>query len=306
MMILKKMKKVIFNPNLLLVHMCQHWPFRCISDENYLKLFFKTYQGKMLNLNNPKTFNEKLQCLKLYDRRPEYTVLSDKFLVRDYIKEKIGEEYLIPLLGVWDSAEQIDFDMLPNQFVLKCNHDSGSVIICDDKSRLNKKAVIGKLEKALKCQYFWTSREWNYHDIQPKVVAEQFMVDESGCDLKDYKFFCFDGMPKFIQVDAGRFSNHKRNFYTIDWEFIPVEYGCPNDSSMDVEKPKQLEHMLELATELSRGIPHVRVDFYIVRNHIYFGELTFHHGGGAMKVDPFSYDELWGDYLALPEKYINC
>lgn len=299
-MILSKIIKVIKKPGIILVHMCQHWPFRCISDESYLKLFFRVSQGKKLDLNNPVTFNAKLQWLKLYDRKPEYTLMTDKYLVREYIKEKIGEEYLIPLLGVWDDANEIDFDKLPEQFVLKCNHDSGSVYVCKNKAEMNKKAVIKKMNKSLKSQYYWASREWNYHDIVPKVIAEQYMVDESGCDLKDYKFFCFDGVPKFIQVDVGRFTNHRRNFYTANWEFIPVEYGCANDANLKVEKPELLDKMKELASILSKEMSHLRVDFYIVQNQIYFGELTFHHGGGVMYVNPSSYDELWGSYLKLP------
>lgn len=301
----EKIKKCFRNPALLLLHMCQYWPFRCISDEAYLKLFFRVYQGFKLNLNNPETFNAKLQWLKLYDRRPKYTIMSDKYLVRDYVKETIGEDYLIPLLGVWDYADQIDFDKLPNQFVLKCNHDSGSIIVCTDKANFNKEVAVKKLNKALSRQYYWTSREWNYRGIQPRVIAEKYMIDKKVSDLKDYKFFCFDGIPRFIQLDSGRFTDHKRNFYTTEWEIIPVEYGCPNDFNLDIKSPPQLDQMMKLAKTLSKGMPHVRVDFYIVDSRIYFGELTFHHGGGAMNVDPFYYDKLWGEYLKLPEKYVG-
>lgn len=271
----------------------------------YLKIFYSAYQNRKLDLDNPKTFNEKLQWLKLYDRKDEYTMMSDKYLGRKYVKEKIGDKYLIPLLGVWSSAQEIDFDKLPDKFVLKCNHDSGSVVICQDKDSFIKYSAIKKLNKALKRQYYWTSREWNYKNIKPQIIAEKFMTDESGTELTDYKFFCFDGIPKFIQVDAGRFSNHIRNFYTPNWEFINVEYGCPNDIDANINRPNLLDEMFRLAKILSSGIPHVRVDFYIAEGKIYFGELTFHHGGGVMVLNPFSYDETWGSYLRLPPKN-NC
>ena len=294
---MNKIKKAITNPTLLITHLCRYWPFRYISDERYLKLFFKAHQGKKLNLDDPKTYNEKLQWLKLFDRCEEYTMMSDKYLVRDFIKEKIGDEYLIPLLGVWDKASDIDYSKLPDQFVLKCNHDSGSVIICKDKKTFNKVIAEKKLRKALKKQYFWKSREWNYKNIKPRIIAEKYMVDETGNDLKDYKLFCFSGEPKFIQVDAGRFVDHVRNFYT-------TEYGCKNDKELVIEKPEKLAEMLNLARILSKDIIHVRVDFYISNGNIYFGELTFHHGGGVMRIEPWSYDVLWGNYLELG-KVIN-
>lgn len=303
-MFINKIKKAVNNPRLFLTHLCQYWPFRYISDENYLKLFFRAHQGYKLDLENPKTFNEKLQWLKLYERRPEYALMTDKYLVREYIKEKIGEEVLIPLLGVWENAKDIDFNKLPNSFVLKCNHDSGSVVVCSDKNKLDIAETIKKLNKALKIQYYWKSREWNYHDIKPRIIAEKYMTDESGVGLTDYKFFCFNGVPSFIQLDRGRFVNHIRNFYTSNWEYIPVEYGCKNDPSLEIEKPIQFEKMMKYAKKLSKGIPHVRVDFYISGGKIYFGELTFHHGGGAMNVVPFSYDEEWGKLLELPNKFI--
>lgn len=298
---MNKIKKALSNPILLITHLCRHWPFRCISDKKYLELFFRAHQGKKLNLSDPKSFNEKLQWLKLYDRRDEYTMMSDKYLVREYIKNRIGEEYLIPLLGVWENAKDINYASLPEQFVLKCNHDSGSVVICKNKNNIDKKSVEKKLQRALNRQYYWTSREWNYKNIKPRIIAEKYLVDETENDLKDYKFFCFSGEPRFIQVDSGRFSNHIRNFYTTEWEFIPAEYGCKNDKNMQVNKPNKLNEMLELARLLSKGIPHVRVDFYLVNNKIYFGELTFHHGGGVMKLEPYSYDLLWGSYLNLKE-----
>lgn len=297
--------KKIFNPYLIATHICRHWPFRLISDESYLKMFYCAHQGEKLDLSNPRGYNAKLQWLKLYDRRDCYTMMSDKYLVREYVKKKIGEEYLIPLLGVWDSAEEIDYSSLPNQFVLKCNHDSGSVVICRDKSKLDVEKTNKKLNRHLKKDYYWMSREYNYKKIKRKIVAEQLMTDGDSTELTDYKFFCFNGKPMFIQVDMDRFTDHIRNFYSPEWKFIDVRYGCKNDKKRNISKPRQLSEMLELAHKLSKGYPHIRVDFYVSNGHIYFGELTFHHGGGVMKIAPKRYDYVWGDYLELPQKLIN-
>lgn len=299
-MIIEKIKKVIKNPILILVHMCRYWPFRYISDKKYLELFFKGGQGRKLDIENPKTYTEKLQWLKLYNRKPEYTMMSDKYLVRNYVENKIGEKYLIPLLGVWDSVDEINIDDLPNQFVLKTNHDSGSIIICKDKKIFDWKYARKTLRKALKTQYYWKSREYNYYNINRKIIAEQYMVDKKDGELRDYKFYCFNGEPKFIQVDVGRFSNHIENFYTLQWEFIPVEWGVPNNKDIIKNKPEKLDEMIRLAINLSRGIPHVRVDFYIVNGNVYFGELTFHSSGGIGKIIPELYDYKWGRYLTLP------
>lgn len=298
-MLKKRIKRIIENPLLIILHLCYHRPFNYISDEAFIKLHFKAYQGYNLNLIKPKTFNEKLQWLKLYDRNPKYTSITDKYLVREFVKEKIGEEYLIPLLGVWDNAKQINFKDLPNQFVLKCNHDSGSVIICKDKEKINTKKVIKKINKLLKKQYYWKSREYNYKDINPKVIAEKYMIDEEGQDLKDYKIFCFNGEPKFIQVDIGRFTNHVRNFYTTEWNFIPVEFGKKNNEKIIIEKPSKLKEMLYIAKQLSSEIPMARVDLYVIKGEVYFGEITFHHGGGGEKIEPFEYDEKWGNFINL-------
>jgi hypothetical protein len=299
---MKNVLSKLGNPYLVVSHLCRYFPFRIISDKAYLKLFYRAYQGRSLKLDNPETFNEKIQWLKLYDRNPVYTTLSDKYRVREYVAKKIGEEYLIPLLGVWKSADEIDFDSLPNQFVLKCNHDSGSATVCRDKTKLNYVKTRKKLNKALKYQYYWKSREWNYKDIKRCVVAEEYITNQNDDELTDYKYFCFEGKPAYIQVDSGRFTNHIRNFYDVDWNYIDVEYGIKNN--IDHLDPKPVLHpkMLELASILSEGFPHVRVDFYISKNQIFFGEMTLHHGGGVMVVNPRKYDIEWGKLLTLPAK----
>lgn len=291
--------KKITNPWLVLAHMCRHFPLKYLPDNTCIKIFYRAYLGCFPDLNKPQSYNEKLQWLKLYDRNPLYTTLSDKYLVRDFVSERIGEQYLVPLLGVWDHVEEIDYDSLPNQFVLKCNHDSGSVVVCKDKESLDRKIANAKLKKALKTQYFWKGREYNYKDIKRKVIAEEYLCDGEGDELTDYKYFCFDGVPRFIQVDRGRFSKHVRNFYDSDWNFIDVEYGCPNDKVTLDRMPHLHGKMLKLAATLSAGFPHVRVDFYVSKGQVYFGEMTFHHGGGFMTIIPKEYDITWGQYLNI-------
>lgn len=295
----KESFRKIINPWLVLTHMCRYFPFKYLPDKFCLKIFYKAYLGRFPDFKNPMTYNEKLQWLKLYDRNPLYTDLSDKYLVREYVSKKIGEKYLIPLLGVWDRVEDIDYDSLPDQFVLKCNHDSGSVVICKDKASFDVASANKKIKRCLRTQFYWKGREYNYKNINRKIVAEQYMQNEGADELTDYKFFCFDGEPKFIQVDRGRFIDHIRNFYDADWNFIDVQYGCKNDNVTLDAKPVNYDEMLSLAKILSKDFVHVRVDFYNANNKVYFGELTFHHGGGFMSIKPEKYDAVWGDYLNL-------
>lgn len=272
-----------------------------MPDSLYLKTCFQALIGHKLNLKNPKTFNEKLQWLKLYDRNPAYTQMVDKYAVRDYIKNTIGEEYLIPLLGVWDSFEEIDFDTLPNQFVLKTNHDSGTVIICKDKNRFDIGDARKKITRALRKNYYYSGREWPYKNVKPKIIAEKYLVDESGVELKDYKIFAFDGSVKLIQVDFDRFGNHRRNIYTPEWEYISLSILYPSDPSVQIDRPLPLQNLLNLASILSKGIPHVRTDFYVVHDRIYFGELTFYHGSGYEPFNPDSWNEKMGNWIRLPD-----
>jgi hypothetical protein len=271
------------------------WLLRC-------KRRMKINLGYKLNLKNPKTFNEKIQWLKLYGNLEKYTDLVDKYEVRKYIAKTIGEEYLIPLIGVWDRFEDIDFEKLPEQFVLKCNHDSGSVIICKDKSSFDIRKARNKLNECLKQNFYYPSREPQYKNIKPRIICEKYMVDESGIELKDYKFFCFSGEPKIIQVDFNRFTNHKRNLYDVKWNYIPVSLGCPTEPNTAIDKPSNLQEMLDLAKKMSENIPHVRVDFYLIQDKIYFGELTFAHGGGYEKFEPEQFDFEMGSWLELPKK----
>ena len=215
--------------------------------------------------------------------------------------ERIGQEHIIPTLGVWDDPDQIDFDALPDQFVLKCNHNSGlGLCICTDKSKLDIPKVKRELRKGLRQDYYLTGREWPYKNVPRKILAEQYMVDESGTELKDYKVFNFDGEPKLIQVDFDRFAGHKRNLYTTDWEYVKAAIEFPTEPARQIERPKGLETMLELAGKLSAGLPHLRTDFYCIDNRVYFGELTLYHGSGCEHFEPASFGIEVGDWLQLP------
>ena len=278
-----------------------------LSDERFLKKSFKIKMNKELNLQNPTTYNEKLQWLKIYDRKPEYSILVDKYLVRDFVAKTIGEEYLIPLLGKWDNAKKIDFNSLPNRFVLKCNHDSGSVCICEDKNSFNFKKVTSFLNKSLKKNLFFWSREWPYKNVQPCIIAEEYMEDKQMNELRDYKFFCFNGVVKamFIAQDRQKKNEEtKFDFFDENFNHLSVVNGHPN-AKIIPEKPKNFELMKMLASKLSNGIPHVRVDFYECDNRVYFGEMTFFHWSGMVPFVPESWDELFGEWIDLPKKTVN-
>ena len=263
---------------------------RIIPDKPYLKICYRLKTHKKLNLNNPQTFNEKIQWLKLYNRNPQYTTMVDKYKVREYISKKIGEEYLIPLVGgPYKSVDEINFVALPEQFVLKCNHDSGSVVICRDKKDFDFDAAKKKLDYCLKHNFWYLGREWPYKDVEPCIIAEQYMADESGSELKDYKVFNFDGEPEIIQVDFGRFKEHKRNLYDKDWGYIEVVLEYPTDPMMKIDRPRQLDEMLKLARLLSKDFPFLRTDFYSIEDKLYFGEMTFFPGSGFEKFAPEKY-----------------
>lgn len=277
-----------------------------VPDKPYLKLCYRLKTHKKLDLKNPKTFNEKIQWLKLYNRRPEYTMMVDKYRVREYIKEKIGEEYLIPLVGgPWKRADDIDFEALPEQFVLKCNHDSGSVVICRDKKNFDFGAARQKLDYCLRHNFWYLGREWPYKDVEPCIIAEKYMVDESGEELKDYKVFSFGGKPQIIQVDYDRFKEHKRNLYDTDWNYIDTTLQYPTNREMIIGKPKSLNKMLQLCEKLSGGgIPLLRVDFYSIEEKLYVGELTFFPESGFGKFRHEGWEIKLGELIELPDNEI--
>lgn len=296
--------KLAKNPGKLVRPMASNGLINWMSDETFIKLVFKATFGYELDLDNPQTFSEKLQWLKLYNRRPEYTMMVDKYRVREYIREKIGDEYLIPLLNVWNSVEEIDFDALPNQFALKCNHDQGSVVICKDKSNFDVEDAKRKLARKLNRNHYWSIREWPYKNVKPCIICEQYMQDDSGKEeLSDYKVLCFNGEPKLIEVHRGRFGGgHTQDIYDLNWN--KTKYYQPDVPTSDevMDKPVFTEEMISLSRKLSDGIPHVRVDWYYTNGHLYFSELTFYDGSGF---DPFmdNQDLEIGSWLVLPEKY---
>jgi len=273
-----------------------------ISDELYLKLRFWLIMGYKLNLNEVETFNEKLQWLKLNDRKLEYTPMVDKYEVRKYISEIIGNEYLIPLIGIWDKFEDIEFEKLPNQFVLKCTHDSGGLIVCKDKAKLDISQAKKKIDRCLNRNYYYHGREWPYKNVKPRIICEKYIVDESGTELKDYKFMCFNGKVKCLLVCLNRNmpDGLKIDFYDKDWNLMLFERFSHRKSGKDIPKPKTLNMMIELSEKLSSNIPFVRVDFYEVDGKLYFGELTFFPGSGFEKFVPETADYELGSWLELP------
>ena len=304
MSIVHKVKKYLFDKDYRFNWLDAKGFLNHLDDKTFLERKFRAQMGKELNLLNPITFNEKLQWLKLYDRRPEYTMLVDKYLVREYIAEKIGKQYLVPLIGIWDSPDEIDFNALPNQFVIKCNHNSGlGMYICSDKSQLNIKKVKKGLARGLKQDYYMTGREWPYKDIPRKILAEQFLKSDAG-GLTDYKIHCFNGVPKFILVCRDRFmeSGLTEDFYTTEWEHMAVKRPNIPNATVPTSKPEKLDEMLSLAKKLSKDIPFIRIDFYLVEGKIYFSELTFFPASGFEGYDLPEWDKTFGDWLSLPIK----
>lgn len=299
-----KVKKAAKNPLAVAILLLGFEKFKFISDKMYISVMYKYYIGKKLNLENPRTFNEKLQWLKLYNRKDVYTIMVDKYKVRDYVSKKIGEEHLIPLLGAWDRVDEIDFDALPNEFVIKCNHNSGTgMCICKNKVSLNIENVKKGLQKGLRENYYYLGREWPYKNVKRKIIAEKFMVDESGCELKDYKVLCFNGEPKLIQLHQGRFTTHQsQDYYDMNWNKTDISqgkvagFGC---SDKTVPKPSCFNEMIQFSRILSKGIPQVRIDWYIINDQLYFGEITFFDGCGFDGFDDPNDDVKLGSWIDL-------
>ena len=273
--------------------------FDWMPDSMYLKIQFRLALHRKLDLENPKSYNEKIQWLKLHDRKPEYTMMVDKYAVRKYIAETIGEQYSISLVGgPWNSFDEIDFDKLPDQFVLKCNHDSGGLVICKDKSKLDRDAARKKIKKSMRRNFYWANREWPYKNVKPCIIAEKYMVDDSGYELKDYKFFCFDGEPKAMFIATDRNVDTKFDFFDMEFNHLPFTNGHPC-ADITPEKPKTFEEMKRLARILSKGIKQVRVDFYEINGQVYFGELTFSHWSGMVPFEPIEWDYIFGEWINL-------
>lgn len=277
-----------------------------LPDKAYLKLMFRLELKQKLNLEDPQTFNEKLQWLKLYYHRPDLTMMADKLAVKQHVASLIGEQYVVPLLGSWDDPADIDWDALPRQFVLKTNHDGGNygIVICKDKDRLDKEKAIRKLRASLKRNPYLLGREWPYKNIPRKVFAEQYLEEAGKQELKDYKFFCFDGKVRFLYIASGRQEGHLTfDYFDENYQHLDVMQTHPQ-AAFPPEKPEHFELMIELAEKLSKGLPHVRVDFYQVDGQVYFGEYTFFSLGGWAVFDPKEFDSKLGSYIHLPEQKI--
>ena len=278
---------------------------RLLPDALFLRVQFYRTMGKVLSLKNPKTFNEKLQWLKLYDRRPEYTTIVDKYLVREYIANKIGEEHLIPLLGVWENPEEIDFKQLPNSFALKCNHNSGTgLVICTNKQKLDVSRTLEELRKGLQQDYYLLGREWPYKNVPRKIIAEKYITDhENTQELTDYKFFCFDGRVDSVMVAYERHTGDtKFYFFNQEWELLRLNVrGKEAPDTLTFPKPKRINEMVEVARVLSIGFPFVRVDLYESKGQVYFGELTLYPKSGFDKNLLPETDLYWGNLINLSE-----
>lgn len=276
---------------------------RFLPDKTYLRLFYFATTWKMINFKNPKWFCEKQQWLKVNDRHPEYRGLVDKLAVRNHIDKILGEGHVFPLLGYWESFDEIDFSKLPNQFVLKCNHDSGSTKVIKDKSTLTEEdfKTLKKLyTKRLKKDYFYAGREYPYKGIKPYIIAEQLMTDEKdpGKSIEDYKFFCFNGVPKIMFVATDRSTDCRFDFYDMDFNHLDLYNIHPNSDKV-IEKPEMFEEMKEIAAKLSKGMKFVRIDLYELNGKIYFGEYTFFHGGGFQLCHPLEWEKKLGDWIEL-------
>lgn len=274
-----------------------------IPDRLYLKLLYYFEMGRKLNIKNPASFTEKIQWLKLYDRRAEYTRMVDKYAVKSYVSGIIGKEYIIPTLGVWDRFEEIDFDRLPSSFVLKTTHGGGScgVVVVPDKSAMNKKEARLKLERSMHMDGYTSYREWPYRDVPRRIIAEEFLSDNGRTDLTDYKWYCFNGEPRFCQVIRDRNSKETIDFYDIEWrhmEFVGLNSSAKN-GAVPVDRPEKLGCMLDICRKLSKDIPFLRVDLYDVDNHLYFGELTFYPAAGLGSFTPGDTDYKLGELLKI-------
>lgn len=270
-----------------------------ISDEKYIKRQYKSRTGKILDLQNPTLYNEKVQYTKLYFRDKRIKVLVDKYGVREFVKNTIGEKYLTKLYGVYDNVDEIPFDKLPEKFVIKLTNGSGYNIICENKTKKKIKIIKNRFKKWIKVDFYMLGREWAYKDVKNRIICEEFLESDEPYGLNDYKVFCFNGEPKMIQVDYARFTKHKRNLYTPNWEFIDERVAYENDPNAEISKPKNLSEMLDCASKLSKGFPHVRVDFYSINERLVFGEMTFYHGAGYLHFENENFEKKLGDYWEL-------
>ncbi len=305
---MNKIKYYYDHPNLIFVALLTK-SNRFFPDKLYLKMLYFFYMGKRLNLRNPKTFTEKIQWLKLYDFKLEYTQMVDKLAAKDYVAERIGQEYIIPTLGVWDRVEDIDWDSLPNQFVLKTTHGGGGcgVVVCSDKASFDKAKAIKRLEASMRINAGQTFREKPYLNVPRKIIAEKFMavhkpkLNDKVADLPDYKFFCFNGEPYYCQVIRDRHSKETIDFYDMEWNHMPFVGLNPvaKNGITPVARPVHLETMKYICRKLSKDIKFSRIDLYVINDKEYFGEITFYPAAGFGEFTPANWNERLGDLINL-------
>ncbi len=297
--ILRKIYRLIKYPNRGLARIFMVFS-SFLKDEQYLKILFRLRVGYKLNLTHPKTYNEKLQWLKLNYQNKLLTKLVDKYEAKNYVKKLIGDKFIIPTINVWDSFDKINFNDLPNQFVLKTTHDQGGVVICDNKNTFKIAKAKKIINKHLKTNHFLLSREWPYKNVKPRIIAEKYMIDGENKELPDYKIFCFDGIPRALFIATERQTGDvKFDFYDINFNYLDFTQ-IHKQSNKTLEKPKNFNQMIELSKILSKGLPHVRIDFYNINGKIYFGEFTFFHHGGLEPFHPSKWDKTFGDWIKLP------
>ena len=292
-----KISKVI---SYAIVFIEDRWHFHIFPACLYLKAAYHVSFNRKLNLKHPEAFTEKLQWIKIYDRNPLYTQISDKLRVKDYIKEIVGEEYIIPSLGSWDNIEEVQVDKLPSKFVIKCTHDCESTLLVD-KTKCNWRDIQNSISSSLRKNYYFVTREWCYKNISPMVIIEPYIRDNNG-QLLDYKFFCFHGEIKFFKIDFDRFTNHRANYYDPAGNYLDFgEAAFPRDPDREIKMPDKLPEMIRIAELLSSGFNFLRVDMYYIDGEIKVGELTVYPGSGLLRYDPDEWDYIIGEYLSLPE-----
>lgn len=292
------------NPEYTINYIKSNGKFDNLTDRRYLELLFKKNTGYALNLEQPRTFNEKLQWLKLYNRNPLYSNLVDKYEVRKYVTEKIGSQYLNTIYGVYKNFEEINFKELPDQFVLKPTHTSGDYFICKNKNMINYKKLKSDVDRWMERNYFQLHREWPYKNAEPRIISEKLLIQENSEELRDYRLFCFNGEPKFIAVDFSITDKNKtrRNLYDLNWDLMDATISYPRELEIEVEQPEKLDELIEISRKLAKGIPHARIDFYIIKNQIIFGEITFFHQAGMGTIKPHSFDLQMGEWININSK----
>lgn len=296
-----RINRILHNPGIVFLALGGRGYFNWMSDERYLKIAYRLNIGKKLDLKNPEGYNAKLQWMKLYDHRPVYVKMVDKYEAKNYVASIIGEDYIIPTLGVWDCFDDIDFDKLPDRFVLKCTHDSGGLVICHDKKNFDKDAARIKIETCLRKSYYWQGREWPYKEVKPRIIAEMYMEDSTTHDLRDYKFFAFNGEVKALFIATERQTegeDTKFDFFDAAYNHLDLIHGHQN-AKVPPQKPKCFDEMKELASKLSIGYPQLRVDFYEVDGRVFFGELTLFHHGGLVPFKPEKWDKIFGEWIRI-------